>query len=262
MYDDENQVVMDSGEDFSEENSGEGSAPQQEVDWKAEAIRAQARLEAMQEFSQSRQPQSEPAPQQSESDRLAAEVERMRQEIPALDPKNPDSFWEREKHKERLDDMRHQLAEARERERRQALMNVQYQTRAQSVVSDVKQKFSKRAAFQKVERQFDQMVSQLAPHVRADPNALTVMMKTLLFDAGDTGGAKAPPSAPSGGYAPVRGGAQRSGKVQFRSEQEAAVADYYGMTAEEYYDPKFNEPGPHTEGNGVSIYPYKIGGRR
>jgi hypothetical protein len=260
MYEDENQVVMDSGEDFSEENS---APSQQEVDWKAEAIRAQARLEAMQEFSQPRQssPQ-QPAAEPSESERLASDVERMRQEIPALDPKNPDSFWEREKHKERLDDMRHQLAEARERERRQALMNVQYQTRAQSVVSDVKQKFSKRPAFQKIERQFDQMVNQLAPHVRADPNALTVMMKTLLFDAGDTGGAKAPPSAPSNGYAPVRGGAQRSGKVQFRSEQEAAVAEYYGMTAEEYYDPKFNEPGAHTEGNGISIYPYKIGGRR
>lgn len=245
----------ETGEEFPQETAG----GEERVDWKAEAIRAQAKLEMLQQPAASQPTQAAPP---SEAERLAQEVEDLRRNMPQLDPKNPDSFWEREKHKEKLDEMRHQLAEVRERERRQALTNFEYQTRAQSVVTDVKQKFSGRPAFQKVERQFDQMVNQLAPHVRADPNALTVMMKTLLFDAGDTGGAKAPPTAPSGAYSPARGGAQKAGKVQFRSEQEAQIAAYYGMSAEEYYDPKYNEPGPNTEGNGISIYPYTIGGRR
>jgi hypothetical protein len=243
--------------EFPQETSG----GEERVDWKAEAIRAQAKLEVLQQQAPAASQPAQAAPP-SESEQLARQVEELRSNMPQLDPKNPDSFWEREKHKEKLDELRHQLAEVRERERRQALVNFEYQTRSQSVVNDVKQKFSGRPAFQKVERQFDQMVNQLAPHVRADPNALTVMMKTLLFDAGDTGGAKAPPSAPSGAYAPGRSGPQKAGKVQFRSEQEAQIAAYYGMTAEEYYDPKYNEPGPGTEGNGVSIYPYPIGGRR
>lgn len=252
-----NEVLDDSSNGFPQETQPA------EVDWKAEAIRAQARAEVLEQM-QTRQvaPQQPAAPQESESDKLASEVERLRSTIPALDPANPNSFWEREKHKEALDEARHNLAEARERERRNAIMAVQYQTQAQSVVQNVKQKFAARPAFSKIERQFDQMVGQLAPHVRADPNALTVMMKTLLFDAGDTGCAKAPPSAPSNAYAPARGPVKKGGKVQFQSEQEAQVAAYYGMTAEEYYDPRYNERAPETQGNGVSIYPYKIGGRR
>jgi hypothetical protein len=252
-----NEVLDDSSNEFPQETQPA------EVDWKSEAIRAQARAEVLEQM-QTRQvaPQQQAAPRQSESDRLAQEVERLRSSIPALDPANPNSFWEREKHKETLDEARHNLAEAREHERRSAIMAVQYQTQAQSVVQNVKQKFAARPAFSKIERQFDQMVGQLAPHVRADPNALTVMMKTLLFDAGDAGGAKAPPSAPSNAYAPARGPVKKGGKVQFQSEQEAQVAAYYGMTAEEYYDPRYNERGPETQGNGVSIYPYKIGGRR
>jgi hypothetical protein len=253
-----NDNIPDNGaEGFPEENSG---APAESVDWKTEAIRAQAKLEMLQQAPMTQQAAA-PA-QISEAQRLEAQVEELRSSMPQLDSKNPDSFWDREKHKERLDEVRHQLAEARERERRQALMNVEYQTRSQVTVNDVKRKFSQRPAFSKIERQFDNMVNQLAPHVRADPNALTVMMKTLLFDAGDTGGAKAPPSAPSGAYSPSRGGPRKSGKVEFKSEQEAQIAAYYGMTAEEYYDPKYNEAGPNTEGNGVSIYPYPIGGRR
>jgi hypothetical protein len=252
-----NDGSIDSGEDFSQETNPV------EVDWKSEAIRAQARAEVLQQMHQQSSPPQQPPPRQvSESERLAAEVDRLRAEIPALDPNNPNSFWDREKHKEKLDEVRHNLSEARERERRSAMMAVQYQTQSQTVVQNVKQKFAGRPAFAKIERQFDQMINQLAPHVRADPNALTVMMKTLLFDAGDTGGAKAPPAPPSGAYAPARGPVKKGGKVQFQSEQEAQVAAYYGMSADEYYDPRYNEKGPETQGNGVSIYPYKIGGNR
>jgi myosin heavy subunit len=250
MYSDNvnDDLPVDSGEEFPQETQT------QEVDWKTEAIRAQARAEVLQQMqTQSRQSASPPAPRVSESDSLAQEVERLRAEMPALDPQNPNSFWDREKHKERLDETRHKLSEARERERRNAMMAVQYQTQSQTVVQNIKGKFSSRPAFQKIERQFDQMVSQLAPHVRADPNALTVMMKTLLFDAGDTGGAKAPPAPPSSGYAPNRAAPKRGGKAQFQTEQEAQVAAYYGMTAEEYYDPRYNENSPEAQGKGVSI---------
>jgi hypothetical protein len=240
-------------------------APQQEnqdrVDWKAEAIRAQTRLESMREMQQSNTQTQQAATTVSETQQLEQQIQEMRSKLPPIDPTNPNAFWEREQQKERLDDLRFQLSEARERERRNAMMSFTYQQQAQTLVQKVKQQFSGRPAFAKVERTFDEMVNRLAPNVRADPNALMVMMKTLLFDAGDGGGPKQPPSAPNAGYSPARAGGQRRGQqVEFRSQEEAEVASYYGMTAEEYYDPRFNERAP--DANGVNIYPFEIGRRR
>jgi hypothetical protein len=246
--------------DVSSEENEEGQ-PQDRTDWKAEAIRAQAQLEMLRN-QPAPQPQAPAAPP-SEVDVVAREVEELRNSIPPLDANNPNSFWEREKHKERLDAARERLSEARERDRQQQLMRVQYETRSQSVVAQIKAQFAQRPAFAKVEKRFDEMVSRLAPNVRADPNALTVMMKTLLFDAGDSN-RPTPPTAPGSGYAPGRQG-QPSGKkgaVEFKSQQEAEVAAYYGMTAEEYYSDKYNARGPETEGNGTSIYPFPIRGAR
>lgn len=237
------------------------SQEQERVDWKAEAIRAQARLDTMREMQQQNNTQTSPKQTTaSESEVLEQQIQDLRSKLPPIDPSNPNAFWEREQQKEKLDDLRFQLSEARERERRQAMMSFTYQQQSQSMVQKIKQQFASRPAFARVERTFDDMVGRLAPNVRADPNALTVMMKTLLYDAGDVGGPKPPPQAPSSGYNNRVSNQRRGSKVEFQSQEEAEVAAYYGMTAEEYYDPRFNERAP--DANGVNIYPFQIGRRR
>jgi len=252
-------------QDFIPQDSPElqDTQGQERVDWKAEAIRAQARLDTMREMQRTNSTPADPKSTiVSETQQLEQQIQQVRSTLPPIDPSNPNAFWEREKQKEHLDDLRFQLSEARERERRQAMMSFTYQQQAQTLVQKVKQQFSGRPAFSRVERVFDDMVNRLAPNVRADPNALTVMMKTLLYDAGDTGAQKQPPTAPNNGYAPARAGGQRraGSQVEFKTQEEAEVAAYYGMTAEEYYDPRFNERAP--DANGVNIYPYQIGRRR
>lgn len=260
MIDDEHAIPnQNEGEtaDQAYENQSE------KVDWKAAAIRAQTELEIARRQPDQGRPAAEP--QQSETDKLAQKVEQLRSTMPVVDQTKPQTWWEREQHKEQLDIAREQLSEARERDRQRTLQNMQYQTQSQKVVQDVKGQFRSRAAFAQVEQKFDQMVSQLRPEVQANPQTLTVMMKNLLFDAGETGGPQAPPK-PGGAYGSRGPGAQpaKGGKnapVEFKSDIEAEIATHYGMSAEEYYSAKYNERGPETSGNGVSIYPFKIGGR-
>lgn len=260
----EDQAPMDpTTQEFPEET---GTQQQERVDWKAEAIRAQARLEMLEQRGPQAQAPKQ-APQLSETERLTKELEGLRSTMPALDPSKPNSFWDRENHKEKIDAVRERLMETRERERQQALLRFEYEQKSQQAVQNVKRQFSQRPGFKQAEARFDQMVSQVEPHVRADPNALTVMMKNILYDveiANPQGQGQRPiPAAPGQGYAPQRGQPQqRKGSVEFQNEQHAAVANFWGMTAEEYYDPKYRERGPETEGNGVSFYPFKIGGRR
>jgi len=238
------------------EETHDQSHEQERVDWKAEAIRAKAQLEMLNQRSQA--PASPPPP--SEVEQLQQEVESLRGSMPQLDPSKPNTFWEREQHKEKLDAVREKLADARERERQNAVRMVQYQTQAQQAVQTVKQQYRDRPAFAKVEKRFDQYVKQLRPEAQADPNALNVIMRNLLFQEMDN--TQAPPGAPSGAYAPRSGAPQKKGQPQFQSEAEAQVAAYYGMTAEEYYADKYNKAGPETQGNGVNVYPFPIGGRR
>jgi hypothetical protein len=247
--------------DFPQENDA-GQETQDRTDWKAEAIRAQAQLEML------RQPAAPAAapPPPSPVDAVVREIEQLRANMPQLNPSDPNSFWEREQHKEKLDAARERLMEVRDQERRQQLMRYEYEQKATTAVANVKQQFRSNPGYSaKAEADFDRMLAQVAPHVRADPNALTVMMKNILFDEmARTGNAPRPPAAPGSGYAPGRQGqpAARKGPVQFQSEQEAQVAAYYGMTAEQYYDPKYNERSAEAQGNGTSFYPFPIGGRR
>lgn len=237
-------------------------APEDRTDWKAKAIAAETELRL-------RQQQNQPAPAAQAPNPLQAaeqELAQLRESMPALDRNNPASFWEREEHKAKLDAARERVAEMRERDRMRQVQAIQYQTQAQKVASEVKSRFKDRPGFAKAEAEFDKRFASMRPEAQADPGTVSVLMKTVLFDVmGSSTGTPTPPTpAGASGYRPGVSG-PKGGKgqpMEFKSEAEARVAAIYGMTAEEYYSPKYNEAGEHTQGNGVSIYPFPIGGNR
>lgn len=241
---------------------GQDDGAQERVDWKERAIRAEERARILGEQRQAPQQQAPAEPQLSESQKLEKQVQELRGSLPKIDPQNPQSFWDHQDAKARLDEAREQLMEARERERGQQLQAMQYRQQAERTVQSVKARFRDRPGFAKVERQFDQMVSRMQPHVAADPNALTVTMKNLLYDAaGDTEaqGRQAPPPPPGQDYSKgARGPARRGGQaqpMQWKSERDQEVGEgIYGMTPEQYYDATLNEASASAEYNGVSIY--------
>lgn len=241
-------------------------------DWKAEAIRAQAERDLlMRQFQEQRgnagggaAPGGQSAaPTVSPLQEAEAEVRRLEAELPPLNPSDPNSFWKRQEAKEALDQARQRLADRRAEAHQAEVRAIQMGQAKERAVAQVKAQFGSRPAFKQVEKQFDQAIQQMRPEAAADPNTLALVLKNLLYDAGDAGGQAAPPPAPGSAFAGRPAGKPGAkAQVQFRSEQEAAVAALYGMSAEDYYADRYNQVGEFTEGNGVNVYGLPIGGSR
>lgn len=236
------------------------------VDWKERAIRAEERARVYSEERNAPQrsgPTERDEPRESKSQALARQVAEAKAALPAYDPSNPQTFWERQNAKDALDEMRAELSETRERERQEQVTVMRYQQQAQTTVQQVKGQLQAHPMYSRIEREFDKTVSRMPPHVAADPNALTLVLKNMLFDEQNRQGSP-PPGAPRGDYGSGPASAQprrRGGKVEWRSDKERAVGELYGMTPEQYYDPAHNEHSDLASGNGINIYG-EIGGRR
>lgn len=232
------------------------------VDWKAKAIAAETELRI-------RTQQAAPAPaepQVSPLQQAERELQELQAAMPKLDPSNAASFWAREEHREKVEAARARLIDMREQERTATVRALQFQQQAQQAVGAVKARYKSHPAWgTRAEALFDAELKKMRPEAAANATTLEVLMKNILFDVSN--GATTPPTPPSGAFQPPRsGGRSAAGKaaapVQFKSEQDALAASIYGMSAEDYYAPKYNEIGAHTEGNGISIYNLPIGGSR
>lgn len=232
---------------------------QERIDWKARAIEYQTRLElAQQQQQQYQQQQVEQEPDEVQV--LEQRLQEARQNMPQIDPNDPQSFWKREQAKEEVDRLKDSLFEARQR-------RMEYSTMEQQsgfVVQSYKSQFQGSETFRAVEQRFDQLVSQLAPHLRQNPAMLDMVRKNVEYDyiQQQRGGKPVPPRAPGGEYNNQR--PPKSKAVQFKSEQDQQVAEFYGMSPEEFYDPKNTEHHEVTNGNGVLVYdlPKPTGRRR
>lgn len=229
---------------------------QEDVDWKAQAIEARTRLEMVQEMQQ-RQAARSSAPPVDEVTRLRQVIEKRRQEMPALDDKNPQTFWDRERIKDEINNLNERLVEARIKQQERLLVNQQ----VDGMLAQYKARQVSRPQFKAIESQFDQLVSRLEPHLRGNPTMLEMVRKNLEYDhmSKSTNQPKAPPNAPSGAYQPQARASANRGKATWRSDNDRAVGEYYiqrGIISgpEEYYDAKFNERSAQANNNGVAIY--------
>lgn len=228
-----------------------------EPDWKAEAIAARTRLEVIQQMQQQQAQQNPAGAQVDEVTRLRQAIQQKRESMPVLDDKNPQSFWEREKIKEEIDALQERMVEARIRQQERVLVNQQVdgtlmQYKAQQVA---------RPQFKAIEGQFDQLVSRLEPHLRGNRTMLEMIRKNLEYDQMSRGAAqpRVPAAAPTGAYQPQARASANKGKVNWRSDNDRAVGEYYiqrGIinSVEEFYDPRFNERSSQANNNGVAIY--------
>lgn len=244
------QAEVDAAQQAAEQATGDDR-----TDWKARAIEAQTRLEMMQQQQQQQAPQ--PEPQVDEVTQIRQQIQDTRASMPQLDDQNPQTFWERERVKEQLDNLQEQLVDARMRQQERLLMDQQ----TMGVVQSYKQQYANNPRFQQIESKFDQAVSQLEPHLRGNNVMLDMIRKNLEYDVMARQGnqPKRPPSAPDGAYQPQARASRNQGKVQWRNAEDQAVGEYYisrGIinSPEEFYDPQFNENSPTANNNGVAIY--------
>lgn len=261
MTDQENVVVnefeLDSGaveEQLIQDQDVQVAEEQPEEDWKSKAIAAQTRLEMIEEMRQQAMQQS--APQRvDEVTQLRQAIEAKRQEMPVLDDKNPQSFWERERVKDEIDGLQERLVEARMRQQERVLVNQQ----VGAAVQQYKAQQANRPAFKAVEAQFDQLVDRLEPHLKGNRTMLEMIRKNLEYDHMSKGGPKAPASAPSGAYQPQARASANRGKVNWKNDADREVGEYYiqrGIISgpEDFYDSRYNERSPQANNNGVAIY--------
>ena len=224
-------------------------------DWKARAIAAQTRLQVLEEMRQQQQQQA-PAEPVDEVTRLRMAIEEKRKAVPALDDKNPQSFWDRERAKEELETLQGRLMEARLRQQEQVLAEQQ----VGGLVQQYKARFSTRPSFKAVEPQFDQMVNQLQPHLRGNAVMLDMIRSKLELDYMERSqGRKKAPSTPDGAFQPQAQARPQQGKVAWRTDEDRRVGEYYmsrGIIAgpEDFYNPRFNERSATANNNGVAIY--------
>jgi len=249
----EAQAQVDEANYQAEQAEGE-----ERVDWKARAIQAQTRLEMLQQMQQQQyQQQPEPEPQVDEVTQLRQQIQEKRQAMPQLDDQNPQSFWDRERAKEEIDQLQEQLVEARIRSQERMLAEQQ----TYGVVANYKARFANSQRFKQVESMFDNAVSQLEPHLRGNQVMLDMIRKNLEYDvmSRQNNQPKSPPSAPGQAYNPQAASRPRQKGVQWRNAEDQAVGEYYisrGIinSPEEFYDPQFNENSPSANNNGVAIY--------
>jgi len=246
-------------QDLSPEETPEQVEPQEErVDWKAKAIEAETRARMLEEMRQREQaPPQQAQPQVSEVDQLRQEIEEKRAAMPALDDKNPQSFWERERAKEEISGLQERLYDARLRQQESYLMEQQVGT----VVQSFKAQHVNRPEFKAIQPQFDQAVQQLQPHLRGNETMLDMIRKNLEYDymQNNRNQRRPPPQAPSGAYQPQAQAQPRQNKVQWKSPEDQRVGEYYmrrGIISgpEEFYDPRYNERSPEANNNGIAIY--------
>lgn len=245
-------------EDQQEERSfdeleADAASQEERVDWKSRAIEASTRLEMLERM---REEQTQPEQQVDEVTKLRQAIQEKRAGMPALDDKNPQTFWEREKIKEDIDRLNDELTEARLRKQEERLAEQQ----TTGAVGQYKQRHAGSAAFKAVEKQFDQMVGQLQPHLRGNQTMLEMIRKNLEYDHLQNQGnqRKPPPRAPDGAHN-TPSPKPRSGSPTWRNEDDRKVGEYYmerGIISgpEEYYDPRFNELSASANNNGVAIY--------
>ena len=246
------QAAVEAAQEQAEQSTGE-----ERVDWKARAIEAQTRLEMMRDMQYQQQQQTQATPQVDEVTRIRNEIQEKRASMPQLDDQNPQTFWDRERIKEEVDQLQEQLVEARIRTQERALA----EQHTMGVVQQYKSRFANSQRFQAIQQQFDNAVSQLEPHLRGNQTMLDMIRKNLEYDVMAKQGSqpKAPPAAPSQGYNSGAVGRQPQRGVQWRNAEDQAVGEYYmsrGIinSPEEFYDPRFNENSPTANNNGVAIY--------
>lgn len=244
------QAEAEEAQQQAEEATGE-----ERVDWKARAIQAQTRLEMMQQQAQQPQQQYEQQPDPVQT--LQQQIQEKRQSMPALDDKNPQTFWDRERIKDEVSGLQEQLMEARLRQQEQYIA----EQRVGSVVQQYKAQQQQNPYFRQVEPQFDQMVARLEPHLKGNTTMLDMIRKNLEHDQlmKQQNGKKAPPQPPTGAYAPQAQSKPNRGKAQWRSDEDRQIGEYYvqrGIISgpEEFYDPKYNERSESANKNGVAIY--------
>lgn len=261
MYEDAaNEADLDTGafeqvDDGVEEERQVASQPDH-TDWKAQAIEARTRLEMIERMRAESQPA---APQQvDEVSALKQQIEAKRAELPTHEQMNKDSslFWKRDALMQEIDQLNERLVDTRLRQHERVLAEQHVGT----AVQQYKQRFANRATFKSVERQFDQMVGQLEPHLRGNTVMLDMIRSKLELDHMDrTKGQKAPPRAPGSDFQPQTAAQPATGKVKWRNAQDQAVGEYYisrGIISgpEDFYDPKNNERSPSANNNGTAIY--------
>ena len=246
------QAAVEAAQEQAEQSTGE-----ERVDWKARAIEAQTRLQMLQDMQYQQQRQAQATPQVDEVTRIRNEIQEKRASMPQLDDQNPQTFWDRERIKEEVDQLQEQLVEARIRTQERALA----EQHTMGVVQQYKSRFANSQRFQAIQQQFDNAVSQLEPHLRGNQTMLDMIRKNLEYDVMAKQGSqpKAPPAAPSQGYNSGAVGRQPQRAVQWRNAEDQAVGEYYmsrGIinSPEEFYDPRFNENSPTANNNGVAIY--------
>ena len=252
-------------EDLLTDEQPQAAAEADRTDWKAKAIEAETRLRMMQE---QREQHPEPVTQAQRDE--VAEIEVQIEEIEAALPEAKDekSFWARMQGYEKLNKLNRELSRAVKRSSDTAMANMQ----SGSVVQQFKTRYSGDPVFKQIEGAWDQWVQQLEPNLRTNMGMLELLRKNLAFDYMQANGGRVPqqkrsapaPSAPSGAFTPQQQAVAKAQKGQpaFKSDAEQRVAEFYGMSAEEYYSPQYNEVGPDTEGNGIQIMDVPAASRR
>lgn len=257
MYEEENmeQDTFEQNTFEQEEISQQETLEQDEqrVDWKAKAIEAQTRLEMMQQ-------QAQPAASQEqyvdEVTSLQQQIAEKQSAMPELDDKNPQTFWDRERVKEEITQLKDQLVEARMRRQEEYFAEQQVGT----VVQSYKARQQNNPYFQQVEQRFDEMVSRLQPHLRGNEAMLEMVRRNLEYEVivKNQNQPRSPSAAPSNAYAPQQ--TQRTnGQVKWRNAQDQAVGEYYmqrGIISgpEDFYSQQYNQNSPQANNNGVAIY--------
>lgn len=257
-----NEMDLDNGAyEEAPQEQVEAQEPQEDrTDWKARAIEAQTRLEMLQRMREE-QSHQQPAEQQvDEVTRLRQEIEAKRAELPTREAmnKDPNLFWQREQMVDEINALQERMVDARLKQQERLLAEQHVST----AVGQYKARFANRQSFKAVEQQFDQMVSQLEPHLRGNAVMLDMIRSKLELDYMDRSkNQKAPPRAPGGDYQPQAQAQARSnqGKVTWHSDADRQVGEYYmarGIISgpEEFYDPRFSERSASANKNGTAIY--------
>lgn len=260
MNEELNEVVYEANLDTSVQETVEQTedinVADVEVDWKTQAIEARTRLEVLQEMQQ-RQNQQVAEPDVDEVTKLRHAIQQKREALPALDDKNPQSFWDRERAKEEINTLQERFVEARIKQQERVLVNQQ----VDGMLNQYKSQQNTRPQFKAVEAQFDQLVSRLEPHLRGNRTMLEMIRKNLEYDSMNKTNSqpKAPASTPNGAYQPQARATSNKGKVNWRSDNDRAVGEYYVERGiingpEDFYAARFNERSPQANNNGVAIY--------
>lgn len=253
---DEQDVARMEGED--EEHSPEPAADR--TDWKAKAIEAEARLRYMQE--QAHQP--EPEPVVDDVTRIQNEIEEL--EATLQEQPTEKNFWQQQEAQKKYMRLNRKLTAAIDARYQQQLA----QQASQSTVQRFKARYANDPEFQQIESRFDQWVAELEPQLQQHEGMLEMVRRTIAYEELKKGNqmqqrpGRRVPSSPSNDHAPNAAAHQRQQKkeARFQDDRHARVAEFYGMTADEYYSSRYNDIGPLTEGNGIQIMDVPAGGGR